>query len=76
MKELPECYGYLAIGYLQLGDLTNAHIAMQTQLDMGVETKNEPMQRMALLNLGENCPAFDGFPFSKNSFKVRLCTVG
>ena len=35
-----------------MNELVNSEGAMQTQLELSVETKNEEMQRMALLNLG------------------------
>ena len=51
-KEVPECYGYLAIGYIALGDLENAERALMTRIELAIETKMETMERMAYANLG------------------------
>ena len=53
-KEVPECYGYLAIGYIALGDLENAERALMTQIELAIETKMETMERMAYANLGNS----------------------
>lgn len=47
-----ECFGYLAIAYLKLDRLEEAKEALERQLELATEFKNEMMQRMAYGNLG------------------------
>ena len=55
-KEQAECYGYLAIAYMKLDQYDKAWKTLNKQLELAVEYKDEPMQRIAHGNLGKDTP--------------------